>query len=109
MVEADAEKIQTAESSEIFKLQKVVTAHRGEKATKADNINMKNRTSGKIESAQTAKAKVKNLESKLQAQAAERTAKKLAAEGQELTAAERKILDQKAANTNMEVELQQAA
>jgi|GEM_PF-4295756 len=105
----DVKNITKAETNDIFKLQKEVTKNRGEKSTKADHIQMRSRETGQIQNSKTAAAQIENLEDQIQTQAAERAAQSLKGRGQDMNQEQLKALKKRAANTNMEVELQQAS
>lgn len=103
----DVKKMNRAEKGDIFKLQREVTHTRGEKARKVDHIQFVNTESGQLENAHTANDQVEALESSLQEQAADRAAQLLESQGIKITPALLKALQAQAANTNMEVELEQ--
>ena len=103
----DLKRMNKAETGEIFKLQKEVTHSRGEKARKVDNIQFMSTESGQLQNAQMANKQLDSLEGSLQTQAAERAAHLLKSQGIKITPALLKALQSQAANTNMEVELEQ--
>jgi hypothetical protein len=104
----DVKRMNKVEISDVFNLQREVTRTRGEKAKKVDHIQFVNRESGQLQHAKTAGDQVNSLESDLQDEAATRAEQLLRSKGIKLTPALLKALQQKAANTNMEVELQNA-
>lgn len=103
----DLKRMNKAETGEIFKLQKEVTHTRGEKARKVDNIQFMSTESGQLQNAQMAEKQLDTLETSLQKQAAERATQLLKSQGIKITPTLLKALQAQAANTNMEVELEQ--
>lgn len=103
----DLKRMNKAETGEIFQLQKEVTHTRGEKARKVDNIQFMSTESGQLQNAQMADKQLDTLETSLQKQAAERATQLLKSQGIKITPALLRALQTQAANTNMEVELEQ--
>lgn len=103
----DVRRMNKAETGEIFSLQREVTRTRGEKAKNVDNIQFVNKETGQFQNAGNAKQQVDDLKETLQDEAVSRAEQLLASGGIKITPALLKALHQKAAKTNMEVELQQ--
>lgn len=103
----DVKRMNKAEMGEVFNLQRQVTRTRGEKAKNVDNIQFVNRETGQLQNAGNANQQVDGLKEDLRDEAVSRAEQLLISGGIKITPALLKALHQKAANTNMEVELQQ--
>jgi hypothetical protein len=105
----DVRRMNKVETGEIFTLQRQVTRTRGEKAKNVDNIQFVNKETGQFQNAGNANQQVDDLKEDLQDEAVARAEQLLVSGGVKITPALLKALHQKAANTNMEVELQEAS
>jgi hypothetical protein len=103
----DARRINSMNASDVFKLQREVVQNRGEKSKKVDHIQMYNQADGKLMNSSQSRVQVEKLENELRSEAARRAAQVAEARGRKLNKEELKALEKRAANTNMEVDLQQ--